>query len=67
MNGSDWIPGPQGLSVLHTPFEYHIYRDPGLLIFDISIYWSTWAKEGPGHADVTSGIHHLLESGWQRQ
>ncbi|MEV0369792.1 hypothetical protein AB0I10_08195 [Streptomyces sp. NPDC050636] len=66
-NGFDWVYGPRGLSVLHAPFEYRLHRDPGLLNFDISIYWSIWTKDGPGRADVTDGINLLLEDGWQGQ
>lgn len=62
--GSDWIYGPIGASILHAPFEFQVQRDQGEMVFDVTIYWSTWSPGGPGWADVEKGMAALTEDGW---
>lgn len=66
-DGSDWVNGPVGASVIHAPFEYRIHRDSGEMIFDITIYWSTWSPGGPGWPAVERGIARLTGGEWERE
>jgi hypothetical protein len=62
--GNDWVHGPIGASVLRAPFEFQVHRSQGEMRFDVAIYWSTWAPDGPGWAAVKSGIAALAKDGW---
>ncbi|WP_164764609.1 hypothetical protein [Streptomyces lydicus] len=55
-----------GAAVLHAPLEYRIHRNPGTIVFDIAVYWTTWSPGGPGWATVEQGLARLAEEGWVR-
>ncbi|MEU4846418.1 hypothetical protein [Streptomyces gilvosporeus] len=63
-NNASWVYGPVSPKTQYSPIEYRISREPEVLSFQISIYWSTWAENGPDHENIAGRVAALLDNGW---
>jgi hypothetical protein len=60
-----WVAGPVPDMTLVPPVELRVMNEAGLLTFDVSVYWSTWASDdAPGAAALAAASQRVIACGW---
>lgn len=64
--GDAWVAGPRVGHVMQPPLCVTVANDAGILVLDVSIYWSLWRNEmeRPG-GDLAEAVRRFEEYDWR--